>query len=55
MDGVLLGELLGEWDAELVEVCEGVLGYLRAGCAAEEEGGFGVFDCFWGFLVEGSF
>jgi hypothetical protein len=39
----------------LVEVVEGVLGYLRAGGAAEEECCFGVLDGFWGFLVEGSF
>lgn len=55
MDGVLLGEFLGEWNAELVQVCEGVLGDLRAGCSTEKEGGFGVLDCFWGFFVEGSF
>lgn len=28
---------------------------LRAGCVAEEEGGFGVLDWLWGFFVEGTF
>lgn len=40
---------------KLVQVSEGVLGYLRAGCAAEEKGGLGVLDGFGGPFVEGSF
>lgn len=55
MDGILFGELFCEGDSELVEVCEGILDDLRAGCAAEEEGGFGVLDGLWGFFVEGTF
>jgi hypothetical protein len=55
VDCVLFGEFLGEWETELVEVGECVLDYLRAGCAAEEEGGFGVFGGFRGFFFEGTF
>lgn len=55
VDGVLLGELLGERHAQLVQVGEGVLDDLRAGCAAQEEGRLGVLDGFGGFLVEGAF
>lgn len=55
VDGVLLGELFCERDTQLVQVCKCVLGYLRAGCAAEEECGFGVLDCLWGFFVECAF
>ena len=29
--------------------------YLRAGCASEEKGSFGIFDALGSFLVEGSF
>lgn len=52
VDLVLLGELLGQRDPELVQVGDGVLGDLGAGGAAEEEGIFGVLDGFGGFLVE---
>ena len=55
MDLVLLGELLGEGNAQLIEVAESILYDLRAGCVAEEEGGFGVLDWLWGFFVEGTF
>lgn len=55
MDGVFLGEFLGERDFELIQVCERVLDYLRTGCAAEEKGSFGIFDAFGGFFVESSF
>lgn len=54
VDGVLLGEFLGEWDFQLVQVGEGVLHYLRAGCAAEEEGGFRVLDRLGGLFIEGA-
>jgi len=39
----------------LVEVGKCVLGDLTARGAAEEEGGFGIFDGFGGFFVEGAF
>lgn len=39
----------------MVKIGECVLDYLRAGCAAEEEGCFGVFEGFGGFFVEGAF
>lgn len=55
MDFVLFCELLGERDAQLVEVGECVLDYLRAAGAAEEEGGFGIFGGFGGLFVEGTF
>lgn len=38
-----------------MQVGQGVLGYLAAGCAAEEEGCFGVLEGFGSFLVERSF
>lgn len=38
----------------MVEVSEGILDYLGAACAAEEEGGFGVFGSLGGFFVEGT-
>jgi hypothetical protein len=55
MDGVFLGELFGERDFELIQVCERVLDYLRTGCAPEEKGSFGIFDAFGSFFVESSF
>lgn len=55
VDGVLLGELLGERLAQGEEVGEGVLGYLRAGGAAEEEDRLWVFDGFGGALLQGAF
>lgn len=54
VDRILLGELLGEREAEGVEVVEGILDYLRAGGSAEKETLFGVLDCFWFPLLEGS-
>lgn len=55
MDVIFLGEFLGVWAVQGVEICDGILCDLRAGCAAEEEGCFGVFGCFGGFFVEGTF
>jgi hypothetical protein len=55
VDGIFLGELFAERDFELIEVCECVLDYLRAGCATEEKGSFGIFDTLGSFFVEGSF
>ena len=55
MDSVFFGELFGERDLELIKVCECVLNYLRAGCATEEKGSFGIFDAFGSFFVESSF
>jgi hypothetical protein len=55
VDFILLGEFLGEGPAKGVEVCEGVLGDLGTGGAAEEEGSFGVLDGFGGFFVKGAF
>jgi hypothetical protein len=55
VDGVLFCEFLCERKTELVEVGEGILDYLRAGCAAEEEGSFGVFAGLGGFLVKRAF
>lgn len=51
MDGVLFCELLGKGNAELVEVCESILDYLRTSRTAEEKGGLGVFGGFWCLLV----
>ena len=55
MDWIFLGEFLGERKVQLVQIIKGVLGYLATGCAAEEEGCFGVFGGFGGLLVEGAF
>lgn len=55
VDLILLGELLGERDPQLIEVGDGVLGDLRAAAAAQEEGGFGVLDGLGGLLVERPF
>jgi hypothetical protein len=55
MDFVFLGELFGEREVQLVQVIKGVLGYLGAGGAAEEEGRFGVLEWFGGPFVERSF
>ncbi len=55
MDVVLFGEFGGEGTPKRIQVCDCVLAGLGAGCAAEEEGLFGVFDGFWGFFVEGAF
>jgi len=55
MDVVFFREFLRQGTAEGIEVCEGVLGDLGTGCAAQEETGFGVFGGFGGFFVEGSF
>jgi hypothetical protein len=55
VDLVFLGELFCEGNAQLVEVAHGILHDLGAGCVAEEEGGFGVFDRLGGFFVEGAF
>lgn len=54
VDGVLLGELLGERLTHLVEVVQGILDNLRAGCAAEEEARLGVLDRFGLTLLERS-
>lgn len=54
VDGILLGELLGERLAQGEEVGEGILGDLRAGGAAEEEDGLWVLDGLWGALLEGA-
>jgi hypothetical protein len=54
VDLVLLGEFLGQWDAQLVQVGERILGDLRAAAAAEEECGFGVLDGFGGSFVQGT-
>lgn len=54
VDGVLLGEFFGKRQAERVEVVEGILDDLGAGCAAEEEALLGVFDGFGLALLEGS-
>lgn len=54
VDGVLLGELLGQGLAQLVEVVEGVLGHLGAGGAAEEEDRLGVLDGLGGAFGEGA-
>lgn len=54
VDGVLLGELLGEGLAQREEVGEGVLRDLRAGGAAEEEAGLGVLLLLGGALLEGA-
>ena len=55
MDIVLLGELAGERDTKLVEVGDGVLSYLGACGAAEEEGSLGVLDGFRRLFVHGAF
>ena len=55
VDGILLGELFGEGNTQLMEITKSVLDNLGAAGATEEEGGFGVLDSFWGFFVEGSF
>jgi hypothetical protein len=55
MDFVFLSKFFGEREMQLMEVVEGILGYLRASCATEEEGCFGVLDGFGGLFVEGSF
>jgi hypothetical protein len=55
VDLVLLGELLGQRDPELVEIGDGVLRDLRAGAATQEEGGLGILNGFRSFLVERSF
>ena len=52
VDGILLGEFLGEGLAHVVEVVEGILDELGAGCATEEETGFGVLDGFRLSLLE---
>lgn len=54
VDGVLLSELLGERLTHLVEVVQGILDNLRAGCAAEEEAGLGILDRFGLTLLESS-
>lgn len=54
VDGVLLGELLGEGLAQGEEVGEGVLGHLGAGGAAQEEAGLGVLLLLGGSLLEGA-
>lgn len=51
MDGILFREFFCQGDTQLIEVGEGILGNLGAGCAAEEECAFGVFDGFGGFFV----
>lgn len=53
VNGVLLGELLGERNTEGVELVEGILDDLGAGGAAEKEAGLGVFDGFGLALLEG--
>lgn len=55
MNFVLLGELFGEGNAQLVEIAESILYDLRAGSVAEEKGGFGVLDRLGCFFVEGTF
>lgn len=52
VDGVLLGELLGEGLAEGVELVEGVLDDLGAAGAAEEEACLGVLDSLGFALLE---
>lgn len=54
VDRVLLGELLGERDAQLVQVGEGILHDLRARGAAQEEARLGVLDGLGGLLLEGA-
>lgn len=54
MDLILLGELLGQGNSKLVEVCDCVLGYLRAGCSPQEKGFLGVLNGFRRFLFDGS-
>lgn len=44
MDGVLLGELLGQWLPKGIELAEGVLDNLRAGGTAEKEGRLRILD-----------
>ena len=55
MDLVLLCEFLCERPSERVEICEGILGDLGTGGAAEEECFFGIFNSFGSFLVQSSF
>ncbi len=55
MDVVLFGELLRQRPPEGVEVCEGVLGDLGTGSAAEEECLFRVLDGLGSLLVQSSF
>ena len=38
-----------------MQVGEGVLDYLRAGCSSQEEGSFGVLGGLGDFFVEGAF
>jgi len=52
VDLVFLGEFFCEGNAQLVEIAHGILHDLGAGCVAEEEGGFGIFDGLGGFFVE---
>jgi len=54
VDGILLSKFLSERDPQLVEVGEGVLNDLRAGCAAQEERGFGILCRLRSFFVLGS-
>jgi hypothetical protein len=51
VDLVLLGKLLRQRSPERVEVCEGVLGDLGTGGAAEEECLFGILNGFGSLLV----
>jgi hypothetical protein len=55
VDGILFGELFGQGDTQLIQVGQGILNDLRAGCAAKEEGGFGVLKGLGGLFVEGTF
>ena len=40
---------------QLIQVVQGVLGDLAAGCAAKEEGSLGVLEWFGGSFVESAF
>ena len=55
MDGILLSEFLGKRYAQLVKVGKGILNDLRAGCATEEKGSFGVLGGFGSFFILGTF
>lgn len=54
VDGVLLGELLGQGLAQLEEIVQGILYDLRAARTPEEEDGLGVLDGEGGTLCQGT-